>query len=102
MTLEESIAEAVRAAVAPLATEVKRLAAEVDRLRRAMPAQLVTARRAAEVLGVNERTVRRRIQDGTIPARQVGKRLLVDLAAVSHAPTEDEVNRLVEQIAKCT
>jgi excisionase family DNA binding protein len=38
--------------------------------------QWIPAKEAAEKLGVSERTVRRSIQDGTIPGRRIGKRLL--------------------------
>lgn len=93
MTLEDTIAAAVRDAVAPLAEDVRRLTAEVERLRRALPAQLVSVTEAARVLGLDPRTIRRRVQEGAIPARRVGRKLLVDLAAVQHEPTDEEVAR---------
>nr|WP_274622823.1 helix-turn-helix domain-containing protein [Myxococcus fulvus] len=86
--------------MSPLLAEVRQLRAEVDRLRRALPAQLVSAREAARVTGVNEATIRRRVRDGSLPARRVGKRLLVDLASLSHAPTADDVADVVARLRR--
>lgn len=94
MTLEDTIAETVRAAVAPLVAETQRLASEVEQLRRALPAQLVTVPEAARVLKINERTVRRHIKDGTIPVRRVGKSVRVDLSAATRGASEADVVRL--------
>lgn len=94
MTLEAAIAEAVRAAVEPLVESNRRLATEIEQLRRALPAQLVSVQEAARVLGVHEDTIRRRIADGTLPSRRVGKRVRVDLTATTRGPSEDEIARL--------
>ncbi len=94
MSIEDTIASLLDSRLAPLVRSNRELAAEVERLRRALPAQLVSVTAAAEALGLDPRTVRRRIEAGDIPARRVGKKLLVDLAAVQHAPEESAVPRL--------
>lgn len=86
MTLEETIADVIARQLAPLVESNRRLASEVDRLRRALPPQLVSVTDAARALRVDPRTVRRRVQDGSIPSRRVGRRLLVDLGATLHKP----------------
>lgn len=93
MTLEDGIAAAVRAEVAPLHASVAKLSAEIEALRRAMPPALVTMREAARLLGLSLSTVRRRIRDGQLPARRVGKSVRVDLAGL-HAPKPTEIARL--------
>ncbi len=82
MTIDDTIKASVVAAVAPLVAEVEHLAAEVARLREALPPQLVSIEDAAERLGLSGRTVRRRVRDGSIPVRRVGRRVLVDLGAL--------------------
>ena len=93
MSLEDGIAAAVRAEVAPLQANVARLTAEVEALRRALPPALVTLKEAANRLGLSLSTVRRRVRDGSLPARKVGRCVRVDLGAL-HPPTPSEVARL--------
>jgi excisionase family DNA binding protein len=71
--IEHVLADLLRAAIAPLAEELRLLRVEVERLRQALPPLLVTTREAAERLGISEFTVRRQIKVGTIPARRVGR-----------------------------
>lgn len=94
MTLEAAITEAVRAAVEPLVEANRKLAAEIEQLRRALPAQLVTVQEAARILGLHEDTIRNRIADGTLPCRRFGKRVRVDLSAATHGPSDEEVAQL--------
>lgn len=61
--------------------------------RRALPSQLVTVKEASRVLGVHEDTIRRRIADGTIPSRKLGKLVRVDLSDAARGPSDDEVAR---------
>ncbi len=68
--------------VAALRAEVRRLAEVVEALRQATPPVLVPFTVAAERLGVSVSTITRRVRDGTIPTRRVGRRSLVDLAAL--------------------
>jgi excisionase family DNA binding protein len=93
MSLEDAITAAVTAAVAPLAAEVRRLTAEIEQLRRAVPAPMLPASKAAKLLGLDKRTVIARVRDGRLPGREVGGKVLVDMAAVRHAPSDDEVAR---------
>lgn len=96
MTLEETITEAVQRAVAPLVESNRRLADQVEQLRRALPAQLVSIPGAAKRLGISEKTIRRRIDAGELPIKRIGARVLIDLAAM-HAPSDDEVARAVHE-----
>lgn len=99
MTLEQSIAEAVTAAIAPLRADVQRLTVEVAQLRAALPAQVVTIREAAERLGLSLSTVRRHIESGALPVVRWGKRgVRVDLAAATRAPTEDDVAKAAQRV----
>lgn len=51
--------------------------------------QWVTIAMAAELLKVSTKTVRRRIYDGTLPARRIGPRLIrVKLATLDQLGTE--------------
>lgn len=90
MSIEESIAAAVAAQLAPLRAELRQMTAEVQALRRALPPQLLTQAQAAEHLGLSLSTVRRRVKDGTLPSKRVGRSVRVDVSAM-HSPTEGEV-----------
>jgi excisionase family DNA binding protein len=83
MTLEESIAALIRAELAPVVAEMRATSAALESLRQSLPAQLVTVPEAAQRLGLSAATVRRRVKDGTLPARRVGKSIRVDLSALS-------------------
>ncbi len=48
---------------------------------------------AARRLGVSQSSIRRRVKDRSIPALRVGRRVLVDVAAV-RPKTEGEIIRL--------
>ena len=37
---------------------------------------------AAELLGVHENTLRKRVQDGSIPSRKLGNRVLIPVSAL--------------------
>lgn len=89
MSIDDVIADTLARQLAPLVESHRALVAEVARLRRSLPPQLVSVSDAARALGVDPRTVRRRVQDGSIPARRVGRRLLVDLEATLHEPPQD-------------
>jgi excisionase family DNA binding protein len=97
VTVEESIRVAVAAEMAPLRTEISRLSAQVEAMRRAIPPALVPVREAAQALGVSEATVRRRIRDGDMPTVRVGRSVRVDLGALRSAGA-GEVTRLVTAI----
>ncbi len=82
--------QAVRDELAELRGEVRALAAQVEHLRRALPAQLVSMREAADRLGLSLSTVRRMAKHGDLPCRRMGRSVRVDLA-VLHPMTDDEV-----------
>ena len=96
MSFEETLGAIVEAKLAPLRAEISVLAAKVEALRRALPPALVPVPEAAQAIGVSEATVRRRIKDGSIPVRRVGRSVRVDLAALS-PPDSAEVARLAHQ-----
>jgi excisionase family DNA binding protein len=97
MSFEETLAQLLETKLAPLVAENRRIATELEQLRRALPSQLVPVREAARVLGVHEDTIRRRIADGTIPSRKVGKSIRVDLTATTRGPSDDDVARLASK-----
>jgi excisionase family DNA binding protein len=81
-TIEDAIAAALEAKLAPLRTEIHRLAEEVERLRHALPPPLVSMREAARALDVSLSTIRRRVGDGSLRTVRVGNMLRVDLGAL--------------------
>lgn len=97
MTLEDGIAAAVRAEVAPLRTTVERLTAEIEKLRRALPPALVTMEEAGKRLGLSLSTVRRRVRDGSLPSRKVGRAVRVDLGSM-HADDPGKIAHLASAV----
>ena len=95
MSFEETISSLLEAKLAPLVEANRRLTAQVENLRRALPTPLVSIAEASRGLGISKATVRRRIKDGSIPSRRVGRSVRVDLAAVQHPPTEEDALRFV-------
>jgi len=95
--IENALAFMLAAQLAPFGVEVRRLAAEVEHLRRALPPMLVTLPEAATVLGVSLSTVRRRARDGSLPVHRLGRTLRVDLMAL-RPPPEEEVTRLAGEL----
>jgi excisionase family DNA binding protein len=91
MSIEETIAAAVQSQVSPLLAEMRRMNTELEALRRALPPQLVTLTEAARRLGISMATARRRVKDGTVPCRRIGRSVRVDLSALN-SPTNAEVN----------
>ena len=90
MSVDTALAAVVADAVAPLATEIRELRATVEALRAASPPTLVTVGEACRVTGLSPATVRRRIADGTIPSRRIGRSVRVDLATL-RGPTPEQV-----------
>lgn len=97
MSIEETLAAAVSAQLEPMRAELRRMTAELAAMRRALPPQLVTMTQAAKALGLSLSTVRRRVRDGSLPSKRVGRSVRVDLAAVS-GPAESEVNAGVVEL----
>jgi excisionase family DNA binding protein len=89
MSIEDVIHDAVKAAVAPMQTQVERLAAEVAALRRAQAPRLATVEEVAEQLGLSVSTVRRHVKDGSIPSRRIGRSIRVDVTALRPLSTEE-------------
>ncbi len=86
----------VPGALATLTEGIARLDAEVRALRQALPPRLGTLREAADLLGVSYATVRRRVRDGSLPVRRVGRALRVDLGALRPV-SEEGVARTARQ-----
>lgn len=97
MTFEDTIRETVAAAMAPLADRIRELSVEVERLRAALPTREVDVHEAARLLGCSVDTIRRRIDDGSIPIRRRGRLVRIDLASL-RAPSRDAVASGLVQI----
>lgn len=95
MTIEDALASVLEAKLAPMRAEVVRLTGEIEALRRSLPAQLVTIAEAATLLGLSVYTVRRRLRDGSLPAKRLGRSVRVDLSAMNRAP-ESEILRMAQ------
>lgn len=91
MTIEETIAVVVGGQVAPVLAELRAVKTELEALRRAMPPQLVTMTAAAKALGQSLSTIRRKVKDGTLPCRRIGRSVRVDLSGL-RGPTQAEVS----------
>lgn len=88
MTLDESIAATVEAAVARAVEPLRR---EVAALRRAQDAGAMTVNEAARRLGVSPRTVQRQVAAGRLPAIRLGRSVRIPADAVvppAHAATD--------------
>jgi excisionase family DNA binding protein len=96
VSVEDAITDAVERAVAPLVAELRELRAAVWAMSAALPPVLATTPEAAGRLGVSVSTVRRRIKDGSIPVRRIGRSVRVDLAALKPL-SEDDVARLARE-----
>ena len=85
MTLDAVLSEVVGAAVAPLASEIRELRAEIEALRVASPSRLVTVAELVRLGYGSPASVRRRIADGTYPCIRHGRSVRVDLASLRPA-----------------
>jgi excisionase family DNA binding protein len=79
VTLDESIAATVEAAVARAVEPLRR---EMAELRRAQEAGAMTVAEAARRLGVSPRTVQRQVAAGKIPALRLGRTVRIPVDAV--------------------
>lgn len=90
-----SIEDLIEAAVARALTRSRLvdqlcgLRDEIAAIRRALPPQFGSIADAAKALGCCNRTVWRQIRAGKLPSRKVGRKTVVDLAAL-HVVTDDE------------
>ena len=92
VTLEDTIETAVTRAVSQQVTRaVEELRAEIVALRRALPPQFGSVADAARALGCCDRTVWRQIRAGKLPSRKVGRKTVVDLAAL-HVVTDEDID----------
>lgn len=74
-------AEAI-ALIPAMFEELREVRAELAALRASQSPRLVSPAEAARLLGVSIATCRRRIKDGTLPSRHVGRRVVCDVAAM--------------------
>jgi excisionase family DNA binding protein len=95
MTLEDAFASVLEAKLTPILLEMRQLAAAINSMNRCLPPALLDPGEAAKALGVSLSTVRRRIKDGTLPVRRIGRSLRVDLSALN-PPAERDVICLAE------
>ncbi len=101
MSLEEILGTLLEARIAPLHTELRRLATELVRLRRALPPMLVSLKEAAIRMRVSYATARRRAHTGEWPVRRDGGRILVDLTSL-HPRSEAEIAHLARELEGLT
>jgi excisionase family DNA binding protein len=87
--IEAAVARALTRSL--LAEQIRGLRDEIAAIRRALPPQFGSVAEAARVLGCCDRTVWRQIRAGKLPSRRVGRKTVVDLAAL-HAVTDDDTD----------
>jgi DNA-directed RNA polymerase specialized sigma24 family protein len=87
----DALVQAMREAIrAELAVELPRaLAPLVEALRASQAPRLVSPAEAAAALGVSIATCRRRIADGTLPSRHLGRRVVCDLSNARPVPARE-------------
>lgn len=89
--LEQTFVDLLRAVVRE---EVKPLLAELEALRAATSLdRMLPVPEAARHLGVSERTLRRRIRDGSIQVTRIGRAVRVDLGALRSLTPDDVEHR---------
>lgn len=59
-------------------------------IRRGSTTKLLSPKEAALTLGISERSVRRRIKEGSLPKVKIGKLIRVDLSRLPHEDGEGE------------
>ncbi len=96
MSVEDAISGAVAVAVAPMLEELRALRATVDALRAGSPSRLATVAELVRLGYGSPASVRRRIADGTYPARRHGRSIRIDLAALK-PPTPEFVVELADK-----
>jgi hypothetical protein len=72
-----------------LYAELRRLSAQIEEVRKSLPPSLGSLRDAAKILHCDPSTVYRAFKRGEVAGRQIGGRIVVDLAAL-RPPTEEE------------
>lgn len=77
--------------VLELTQQVHNLKDEISQLRSLMPPRLYTVKEAAGLLKVSQRTVRRRLEDGTLRLVRVGENIRVDLSHLMLTVTKEQV-----------
>jgi excisionase family DNA binding protein len=82
VTIDAAIADAVRAAVAPVLTELATLREQVAILVQSSPPQMLSVAEAAKRMGTCAATIRRMCASGELAHRRCGRRVLVDSAAL--------------------
>ena len=87
--IAERVVERIRAELAPLH-------AKIELLEKRLPPQLGDVAQVCMATGLSPATVRRRIKDGSLPSVLVGKRRLVDLAAL-RPPSPEEIAKLARE-----
>ena len=96
MTIDAAIADAVRAAVAPVLTELATLREQVAILVQSSPPQMLSVAEAAKRMGVHPATIRRMCASGELAHRRAGRRLLVDASSLRPADVAT-VSRLARE-----
>ena len=99
MSLEDTLSALLEAKLTPLVDANRRLAQQIEQLRRALPTQVVSVAEAARILDLHPNTIRNRIASGEIPSRRVGKSVRVDLTALLVGPSADDVAKGLRQIS---
>jgi excisionase family DNA binding protein len=95
MSFEETLTAVLQAQLAPVLAEIRQLRERIKTFERKLPPLLGTKEDAARVLGTSASTIRRRIEDGSIPATKKGGLVRVDLAALNPVD-EAELEKLLK------
>lgn len=75
-----------------VATELRRVTAQLEEIKHRLPPSLGSIRDAAKILQCDPSTVYRAYKRGEVSGRQIGGRIFIDLAALGPATHEQAVN----------
>jgi excisionase family DNA binding protein len=93
MSIDAAITEAAAVALAPVLAELRAVRAELAEIRAVLPPRFVSLKEAAELMGVDPRTIVSMGERGECRTRRAGRRVLVDAASL-RPPSREQVAEL--------
>jgi excisionase family DNA binding protein len=89
VSLDQALAAAVRAAIAPLEAKIEALTREVASLRATLPPALLRPSEVAERYGIPRSTQRRYVRQGRLRKVTIGRTVLIDVSRLQPLSAEE-------------